>query len=56
MAYESYSNVISQAYQAIEYYSNRVSMKQSIRLTRATLYFQFTALRDLTPVRAGATP
>ena len=30
-------------------------MKQSIRPTRATLYFQFIALRDLTPVRAGAT-
>ena len=29
-------------------------MKQSIRPTRATLYFQFIALRDLTPVRAGA--
>ena len=43
-------------YQAIEYYSNGVSMKQSIRPTRATLYFQFIALRDLTPVRAGATP
>ena len=31
-------------------------MKQSIRLTRATLYFKFIAFRDLTSVRAGATP
>lgn len=31
-------------------------MKQSIRPTRATLYFQFIALRDLNLVRAGATP
>ena len=31
-------------------------MKQSIRLTRATLYFKFMAFRDLTSVRAGATP
>ena len=31
-------------------------MKQSIRPTRATLYFKFIAFRDLTPVRAGATP
>ena len=31
-------------------------MKQSIRLTRATLYFKFIASRGLTSVRAGATP
>ena len=31
-------------------------MKQSIRLARATLYFKFMAFRDLTSVRAGATP
>ena len=31
-------------------------MKQSIRLTRATLQFKFMAFRDLTSVRAGATP
>ena len=31
-------------------------MKLSIRLTRATLYFKFIAFRDLTSVRAGATP
>ena len=31
-------------------------MKQSIRLTRATLYFKFMAFRDLTSVSAGATP
>ena len=31
-------------------------MKQSIRLTRATLFFKFMAFRDLTSVRAGATP
>ena len=31
-------------------------MKESIRLTRATLYFKFMAFRDLTSVRAGATP
>ena len=31
-------------------------MKQSIRLTRATLYFKFMAFRDLTSVRAGGTP
>ena len=31
-------------------------MKQSIRLTRATLYFKFIAFRDLTSVKAGATP
>ena len=31
-------------------------MKQSIRLIRATLYFKFIAFRDLTSVRAGATP
>ena len=31
-------------------------MKQSIRLTRATLYFKFIAFRDLTSVRAGAMP
>ena len=31
-------------------------MKQSIHLTRATLYFKFMAFRDLTSVRAGATP
>ena len=31
-------------------------MKQSIRLTRAALYFKFIAFRDLTSVRAGATP
>ena len=31
-------------------------MKQSIRLTRATLYFKFIAFCDLTSVRAGATP
>ena len=31
-------------------------MKQSIRITRGTLYFKFMAFRDLTSVRAGATP
>ena len=31
-------------------------MKQSIRLTRATLYFKFMAFLDLISVRAGATP
>ena len=37
-------------------HSNVASMKQSIRLTRATLYFKFIAFRVLTSVRAGATP
>ena len=37
-------------------YKKECSMKQSIRLTRATLYFKFMAFRDLTSVRAGATP
>ena len=37
-------------------YKKECSMKQSIRLTRATLYFKFMAFRDLTFVRAGATP
>ena len=35
---------------------NFISMKQSIRLKRATLYFKFIAFRDLTSVRDGATP
>ena len=37
-------------------HSNVASMKQSIRLTRAKLYFKFIAFRVLTSVRAGATP
>ena len=36
-------------FKAIDYYSNVVSMKQSRD-------FKFIAFRDLTPVRAGATP
>ena len=37
-------------------HSNVASMKQSIRLTRAKLYFKFIAFRVLTSVRAGTTP
>ena len=38
------------------YSMKQYSMKQSIHLTRAALYFKFIAFRDLTCVRAGATP
>ena len=37
-------------------YKKECSVKQSICLTRATLFSKFMAFRDLTSVRAGATP